>query len=145
MAAIEVLDRVGMDQAFALAVRESLEDAGETVLAVVGRPVQTVVGLPAGVLRYFQRQADRWGDRYDRHRDRLGERAGNEGDPYDMVGPMNAGRDERAGPRGKRRWWQRAGREGTRLVRTTPSTAVRAACWRANSASIPTRRPAMRP
>lgn len=117
MAAIEVLDQVSAGEAFALAGRESLEDSGEALLAVVGRPVQTLVDLPAGVLRYFQRQADRWGDRYDRHRDRIGQRAGNEGDPYDMVGPMNAGREERAGPRNKRRWWQRAGREGTRLVK----------------------------
>lgn len=117
MAAIAVLDQVGAGEAFVLAARASLEDAGEAVLAVAGRPVQTLVDLPAGVLRYFQRQADRWGDRYDRHRDRLGARAGNEGDPYDMVGPMNAGGEERAGPRNKRRWWQRVGREGTRLVK----------------------------
>lgn len=110
MAAIQVLDDVVLHEAFALAAVSSVKDTGATLARVAVRPLATVAGMPAGVLRYFAGELDKWSGRLRRHGDRIGERAGNAGDPYAMVGPMNAGRDGR--PRkAKRRWYGKIGRE----------------------------------
>jgi hypothetical protein len=110
MAAIQVLDDVVLREAFGLAALGSVKDTGATLARVAVRPLATVAGVPAGVLRYFRGELDKWSGRLRRHGDRIGDRAGNAGDPYAMVGPMNAGRDER--PRkAKRRWYGKIGRE----------------------------------
>src|SRR5690606_15459122 len=93
MAAIDILDGVSRSGAFGMAVRQNLQDAAETVGHIVTHPVATVKGIPQGVLRYFRAQATKWGDRLSRHGDRIAYRSRNDGDPYDMVGPMNANRD----------------------------------------------------
>lgn len=110
MAAIQVLDEVAAHEAFALAAVSSVKDTGATLARVAGRPLATVAGMPAGVVRYFTGELDKWSSRLRRHGDRIGERAGSAGDPYAMVGPMNAGRDGRPG-KAKRRWYGKIGRE----------------------------------
>ena len=65
------------------------------------------------LFRSFRRQAEKWGDRLSRHGDRVAHRVGNEGDPYDLVGPMSATRG--TGPeRPRRGWFGRLGREAGR-------------------------------
>jgi hypothetical protein len=110
MAAIQVLDAVAGHEAFGLAALGRVKDTGATLARVVVQPLATVAGMPAGVLRYFAGELDKWSGRLRRHGDRIGERAGNAGDPYAMVGPMNAGRDGRPG-KAKRRWYGKLGRE----------------------------------
>jgi hypothetical protein len=115
VAAIQILDTIGQHEAFGMALRDGLTGAAETVGQVVTNPVDTVKGLPQGVVRYFTGQLTRWGDRFRRHGDRIAFRARNEGDPYDMLGPMNANRDARP-PRKKKRWFTSAGKEVVRQV-----------------------------
>jgi hypothetical protein len=110
MAAIQVLDDVRLREAFGLAAKSSVKDTGATLARVVVQPLATVAGMPAGVLRYFSGEIDKWRGRLRRHGDRIGERAGGVGDPYAMVGPMNAGRDARP-RRAKRTWYGKIGRE----------------------------------
>lgn len=116
MAAIAILDRVLMSEAFGIALREALGDAADTVGHIVTHPVSTLAGLPAGVLRYFGRQLGKWGERFSKHGDRIAYRTRNDGDPYDMLGPMNANRDAQP-PRRKKRWFTKPGKEALRLVK----------------------------
>ncbi len=115
MAAIDILDRVDQSRAFGMAIGENLQSAAETVGHIVTHPVSTVKGIPQGVMRYFRSQATKWGDRLSRHGDRIAYRSRNDGDPYDMVGPMNANRDAQP-PRRKKRWYTSAGKEVMRQV-----------------------------
>lgn len=116
MAAIDVLDEIGRSEAFGMAVRESLTEATETVGRIVTQPVSTIAGLPEGVARYFRDQAVKWGGRLRRHGDRIADKARNDGDPYDMIGPMNAGRDAQP-EREQRPWYGSVAREATRQVK----------------------------
>lgn len=115
MAAIDILDRVNQSKAFGMAVRERLQSTAETVGHIVTHPISTVKGIPQGVMRYFRGQVTKWGDRLSRHGDRIAYRTRNDGDPYDMIGPMNANRDAQP-PRRKKRWYTSAGKEVMRQV-----------------------------
>jgi hypothetical protein len=115
MAAIEILDQVGQGETFGMAVRENLQSTAETVGHIVTHPVSTVKGIPQGVMRYFRGQVTKWGDRLSRHGDRVAYRSRNDGDPYDMVGPMNANRDAQP-QRPRKRWYTSAGKEVMRQV-----------------------------
>jgi len=115
MAAIDILDRVSQTSAFGLAVREKVQSTAETVGHIVTHPVSTVKGIPQGVLRYFRAQVGKWGDRLSRHGDRIAWRTRNDGDPYDMIGPMNANRHAQP-QRRKKRWYTSASKEVMRQV-----------------------------
>ncbi len=110
MAALDLLEGIDLGDAFVIAVRENIADTVDTVGRVFSQPVATVAGLPGGVARYFRQQAQKWAGRLNKHGDRVAYRAGNDGDPYDMVGPMNANRDAQP-ERPRKRWFHRFGRE----------------------------------
>ena len=63
MAVLRELRAMGAAGTAGRAAASSLRQTGEAVVGVVTRPVESVVGLPAGVLRVFGRRAERFGER----------------------------------------------------------------------------------
>ena len=119
--ALEALDRASKTGAFATALAARGRKTGEAVLHVVEHPVDSVVGLPMGVARYFGKQWDLWTGRAQTVADRSSKEFENKGDPYRAPsGPMTAGRetppDEPVAESEKtsRAWYARAGSETER-------------------------------
>lgn len=113
MAALDALEKVGHGEAFLRALGDSATRRAGAVARVIRSPVASVAGLPAGVLRYFQKEAAKWGGRLSRHGDRIAHGARNDGDPEAVDGPMTGGRAHRP-PRPDRPWYASAGREVVR-------------------------------
>lgn len=113
MAALNALDTVGHGEAFLRAAADSAGSRARAVTQVVRDPLGSIAGLPAGVLRYFQKELAKWGGRFRKHGDRIAHGARNEGDPHDVDGPMTSGRDHRP-RRPDRPWYASAGREVVR-------------------------------
>lgn len=124
MPAIETLERASRSAAFAHALGERGRSTGAAVVNVIAHPVDTIVGLPRGVVRFVRTQIDRWGDRARSLADRTARHAENDGDPFRAPsGPMTAGRDlppddpEASQAKRSRAWYARAGREAARETR----------------------------
>ena len=121
--ALETLDRASKTDAFAHALAERGRKTGAAVVNVFAHPVDTVIGLPAGVVRYVRKQLDTWTSRAQSVADQTSRHAENRGDPYRAPeGPMTAARDvpDEAGPRAttrNRAWYARAGSEAARETR----------------------------
>jgi hypothetical protein len=119
--AIEALDRAGRTDAFADAVGERGRKTGAAIANVVAHPVDSITGLPAGVVRYLRATLDSWGSRAQSLADRASRKLENDGDPFRApAGPMSAGRDAPADDKPEtadtknRSWYARAGRESNR-------------------------------
>ncbi len=122
--AIEALDRASRTGAFAHALAERGRKTAAAVANVAAHPVDTVTGLPAGVVRYLRTQLDTWSGRAQSLADRSARKFENDGDPFRApAGPMTAGRDvaKDDGPRSadkkERSWYARAGSETERESR----------------------------
>ncbi|MFB9068132.1 hypothetical protein [Pseudofulvimonas gallinarii] len=113
MAALNALDTVGHGEAFLRAAADSAGSRARAVTQVVRDPLGSIAGLPAGVLRYFQKELAKWGGRFRKHGDRIAHGARNDGDPEAVDGPMTGGRAHRP-PRPDRPWYASAGREVVR-------------------------------
>lgn len=113
MAALDALAQTGYGEAFLRAAGDSASSRARAVARVVRSPVASAMGVPAGVLRYFQKEAAKWGGRLSKHGDRIAHSARNDGDPDDVDGPMTGGRAQRP-PRPDRPWYASAGREVVR-------------------------------
>ena len=118
--ALEALDRASKTGAFAHALAERGRKTGAAIADVVSHPVDSVIGLPAGVARYFGKQWDLWTGRAQSVSDRSTKEFENKGDAYRAPpGPMTAGRkappDETAPAQKKNRaWYARIGSETER-------------------------------
>jgi hypothetical protein len=92
--AIEALDRATHSGAFAQALAARGKKTGMAVVHVVEHPVDSVVGLPMGVVRYFKKVIDTWTGRAQSAGDHSQRTFENKGDPFRAPdGPMVAGRD----------------------------------------------------
>jgi hypothetical protein len=118
--ALETLERASRTDAFAHALAERGRKTGSALVHVLGHPVDTVTGLPAGVARYFSHEWDLWSDRAVAAADRSSREFENKGDPFAAPpGPMTARRDapgEFTAPddRKNHAWYARAGAESER-------------------------------
>jgi len=117
MPALEALDRASRSLAFAHAIAARARKTGAAIAHVVEHPVDTVTGLPEGVVRYFRKQIDTWSGRAQSVSDRASREFENNGDPFRAPpGPMTAARDEPRDPaivedKKNRAWYARAGSE----------------------------------
>ena len=92
--AIEALERATHSGAFGRALAERGRKTGATVVKVISHPVDSIIGLPMGVVRYFKKQIDTWANRAQTVSDRSARIFENKGDPFRAPdGPMTAGRD----------------------------------------------------
>ena len=92
--AIEALDQATRSGAFGRALAERGKKTGATIVKVITHPVDSIVGLPMGVVRYFKKQISTWANRAQSLSDRSSRIMENKGDPFRAPdGPMTAGRD----------------------------------------------------
>jgi hypothetical protein len=126
--ALEALDRAGNSGAFAHALAERGRKTGSALANVAAHPIDSVTGLPAGVVRYLQKQLDTWAGRAQSLSDQTSRHAENRGDPYQApAGPMTDGRngahddDPARDERKNRAWYARVasetGRETKRYLK----------------------------
>ncbi|MGN6520478.1 MAG: hypothetical protein ACTHK2_13735 [Dokdonella sp.] len=120
--ALEALDAVTRSDAFLHAAGSRIGATAKALAQVVLHPVDTVLGIPAGVARYFGQRLAKIGTQAQSASDRAARRFGNEGDPYPAdEGPMTDGREERADAPKKKHWYssiaREAGREFKRQVK----------------------------
>ncbi len=92
--AIETLEDASHKGAFAHALAERGKKTGNAIINVISHPVDSITGLPMGVVRYFKKQIDLWSGRAQSASDRAGRKFENKGDPYRAPkGPMTAARE----------------------------------------------------
>jgi hypothetical protein len=124
MLAIRISEIPAMDALFTAEISgliaESAQSAAMAPVRAVGQvvmnPVDSMIGLPVGAVRFFGERITKWGRRAKRLGDRIDDRISHEGDPYrDPEGPMGATRVEVEGA--QRSWWDKPQREMGRLVR----------------------------
>jgi hypothetical protein len=125
--ALEALDRASRSSAFAHAITERARKTGVAIAHVVEHPVDTITGLPEGVVRYLRKQFDTWTGRAQSVADRSSREFENEGDPYRAPpGPMTAARNAprdaaETGDKKNRAWYARSvsetEREGKRYLK----------------------------
>lgn len=120
--AIEALERAAKSEAFTHALAERAKKTGNAVWQVVSNPVDTLVGLPEGVARYFVKKIERWGDRAQTASDRAARTFGADGDPFKQPqAPLGAAREPVPGepvpPKEGKAWYERVGKEVGREVR----------------------------
>jgi len=125
--AIEALDRASRSEAFAHAIATRARKTGAAIAHVVEHPIDTITGLPEGVVRYLRKQIGTWTGRAQTVSDRASREFENEGDPFHAPpGPMTAARDAPRDPavaddKKNHAWYARAasetGREAKRYLK----------------------------
>lgn len=125
MLAIRAAEMPALQALHSEPVAETLRASGFDALAaparavanVAAHPVQSVAGLPQGVLRYFGERLGKLGAQARKLGQRIDDRISHEGSPYDDVdGPLAASRDP--APAEERPWWDRPAREFGRLIKS---------------------------
>jgi hypothetical protein len=128
MPALAAIDRATRAGAFGGAAARSGRKTGAAVVNVLSHPVDTIAGLPAGVVRFLRAQVATWSRRAQALADQTARHAQNSGDPYRAPeGPMTAMRatagdeDARAAQTKNHAWYSRAasetGREAKRYLK----------------------------
>lgn len=122
--ALEALDAVTRSQAFTQAAAESAASTARGLGQVARHPVATLIGLPAGVARYFGKRLAKLGDQAQRLSDRAANEFGTDGEKYPRErGPMTEAQaaaeldDDADATSTKKRWYHRAGGELEREVK----------------------------
>lgn len=104
--ALEALDRVTRSQAFTDAAAKSVLDTGRALGQVLMHPIDTVLGLPRGVARYFGNRLGTLGRQAQTVSDRAANQFGTEGSAYPSAsGPMTDARVPRSSAEGDDKSW----------------------------------------
>ena len=116
--ALEALDEVTRSEAFVRAAADTASTTAKGIGHVLRHPIDTLVGIPAGVARYFGRRLAKLGGQAQRVADRAAVRLGTDGAKYPRDdGPMTDAADvarenaDGAGSARATRWYDRAGAE----------------------------------
>lgn len=124
--ALEALEAVTRSEAFARAAADSATSTAKGIGQVLRHPVDTLVGLPMGVARYFGKRLRKLGDQAQRLSDRAAVKLGTDGAKYPRdEGPMAdahaAAQDDPDGDTPvaakKKRWYSSAADELEREVK----------------------------
>jgi hypothetical protein len=122
--ALEALDRLSHSQAFLDAADSSVTSTAKGLGQVLRHPIKTLVGIPAGVARYFGLRLRKIGKQAQSLSDRAARELGTEGNPYPRDdGPMTETRaidraEANAKPgAGDHAWYARAGKETEREIK----------------------------
>ena len=124
MPALEALEAVTHSQAFLGAANESVERSASGIGQVLRRPIDTLLGIPAGVARYFTQRLGKVGRQAQSLSDKAAHRLGTEGRPYPRAkGPMTEARAidreeaERHGSGASKSWARSATGEAERELK----------------------------
>jgi len=113
--AIEALDKVTRSDAFLRAAGNRIGATAKSLAQIVLHPVDSVLGIPAGVARYFGQRLDKIGMQAQALSDRTAKTLGNDGNPYPVdAGPMTDAREESSAPKPRKHWYSKIAREAER-------------------------------
>ncbi|MEO5626004.1 MAG: hypothetical protein ABIQ70_08360 [Dokdonella sp.] len=118
--ALDALDKATRSDAFLHAAGNRLADTGKMLGNIVMHPVNTVLGIPAGVARYFGDRLRKLGNQAQTVSDRTARTLGNHGNPYPSdEGPMTDAREDAtsAAPKAKKHWYSRISSEVEREIK----------------------------
>jgi hypothetical protein len=117
--ALEALDRVTRSEAFLRAAGDRFTATAQSLAQIALHPVDTLLGIPAGVARYFGGRVKKVGNQALNLSDRTARQFGIEGEAFpDDSGPMNdPGADGAAEARPEKRWYTPITKEATREVK----------------------------
>ena len=118
--ALEALDKVTRSDVFLRAAGNKLVATGKTIGNIVMHPVDTVLGIPAGVARYFGARLHKLGTQAQALSDRTARTLGQSGNPYPAdKGPMTDARNDDPGheAKPKKHWYTRIGSEAEREIK----------------------------
>jgi hypothetical protein len=120
--ALEALDKLTHSEAFLSAAGNSLMKTASGIGKIVTHPIDTLVGIPMGVTRYFGQRLRKFADQAQSTSDRAARKFGSDGNPYPRdEGPMTEARElERAegdGEQKKKRWYSSAADELEREIK----------------------------
>jgi hypothetical protein len=118
--ALAPLDKVTRSDVFLHAAGNKLAQTGKALGKIAMHPVDTVLGIPAGVARYFGTRLQKLGTQAQTLSDRTARTLGNRGNPYPAnTGPMmdvhNDEPDRKAKP--EKHWYTRIGSEAEREIK----------------------------
>jgi len=120
--ALAALDKVTRSDAFTRAVGNKFVATGKALGQIVMHPVDTVLGIPAGVARYFGNRLKKIGTQAQTLSDRAAKTFGTNGNPYPAdEGPMTDARgdgsDAPKTDKPKKHWYTRVGSEAEREIK----------------------------
>jgi hypothetical protein len=117
--AIDALEKVTHSEAFARAAGAKVVSTGKALGQIVMHPIDTVLGIPAGVARYFANKLGKYAKQAQTASDRVAKELGTSGNPYPSdEGPMTDARSgDDARPRPKKHWYTRVGNEAEREIK----------------------------
>jgi hypothetical protein len=117
--ALDALDKATGSEAFLHAAGDRFASTGKALGNIVMHPVDTVLGIPAGVARYFGNRVRKIGTQAQALSDRTARTLGNNGNPYPAgEGPMTDAREEvPAADKPRKHWYTRIGKEAEREIK----------------------------
>jgi hypothetical protein len=118
--AIDALEKATHSEAFARAAGAKFVSTGKMLGKIVMHPVDTVLGIPAGVARYFGDKIKKYATQAQRASDRVAKELGTSGNEYPSDdGPMTDARggDDEGKPKKKKHWYTRVGNEAEREIK----------------------------
>ncbi|MEO7323204.1 MAG: hypothetical protein ABIW82_00075 [Dokdonella sp.] len=118
--ALDALDKATRSDAFLHAAGSRLADTGKMLGKIVMHPVDTVLGIPTGVARYFGDRLRKLGNQAQSVSDRTARVLGNQGNPYPSdQGPMTDAREDAtsSAPVKKKHWYSRISSELEREIK----------------------------
>ena len=119
--ALDALEKATHSQAFARAASDKFIATGKALGKIVMHPIDTMVGIPAGVARYFGNRLKKIGTQAQTASDRVARTLGTSGNPYPSdAGPMTDSRngdDDTKKDHPKKHWYTRIGSEAERELK----------------------------
>jgi len=119
--ALDALDKATRSDAFVRAAGNKFVATGKALAKIVMHPVDTVLGIPAGVARYFGNRLKKLGTQAQTVSDRAARTFGTSGNPYPAdEGPMTDARDDGSSEKKdkpKKHWYTRVGSEAEREIK----------------------------
>jgi hypothetical protein len=120
--AIDALQKAASSDAFLQAAGNTFANTGKALEKVFMHPIDTLLGIPAGVARYFGDRIKKIGTQAQTVSDRAARTLGTSGNPYPSDdGPMTDARDDddtgATEKKPKKHWYTRVGSEAEREVK----------------------------
>lgn len=120
--ALDALEKATHSEAFARAASDKFIATGKALGKIVMHPIDTVVGIPAGVARYFGNRLKKIGTQAQTASDRVARTLGTSGNPYPSdEGPMtdarNGNDDDAKKEHPTKHWYTRVGSEAERELK----------------------------
>jgi hypothetical protein len=118
--ALDALDKATRSEAFLHAAGNRLAETGKMLGRIAMHPIDTVLGIPAGVARYFGDRLRKLGNQAQSVSDRTARTLGNRGNPYPADdGPMTDAREDApsGATRPKKHWYTRIASEVEREIK----------------------------